>query len=123
MTLEISTVDTAAQTLHLRLSGELDAFTTPVFERFLDGRLGEHVGTLVLDLQALNFISSAGLRAFAKTRKLIKAQGGQLCYVNLSPQVRKVFDIVKATPVHEVFASLEELDSYLKTVQDRISDA
>jgi sigma-B regulation protein RsbU (phosphoserine phosphatase) len=34
--------------------------------------------------------------------------------------VRKVFDIVKAVPVNEVFASTEELDDYLDRMQRQV---
>ena len=40
--------------------------------------------------------------------------------VNLQPQIRKVFDIVKAVPVADVFASQRELDDYLDTMQKKV---
>jgi hypothetical protein len=42
--------------------------------------------------------------------------------VNLSPQVQKVFDIVKAVPYAEIFRSEEELDAYLASMQRQVSD-
>jgi len=35
--------------------------------------------------------------------------------------VKKVFDIVKAVPVKEVFASVAELDNYLDHIQRTVS--
>ena len=40
--------------------------------------------------------------------------------MNLQPQIRKVFDIVKAVPVSDVFASVAELDAYLDTMQRKV---
>jgi hypothetical protein len=37
--------------------------------------------------------------------------------LNARPQVQKVFDIVKATDLAAVFASVEELDRYLDAMQ------
>jgi len=122
MALEISsTLSDDLHTLHLALNGQLDAATAPALESYVEEHLGGDISTLVLNLRGLSFVSSAGLRVFAKTRKLVKARNGRLCYVNLSPQVRKVFDIVKATPLSDVFASEEELDDYLKAMQDQVS--
>ena len=121
MALEISSTASDPQTLHLALTGQLDAVTAPSFEAYVEANVAPEVSTLVLNLRGLSFVSSAGLRVLAKTRKLIRTRNGRLCYVNLSPQVRKVFDIVKATPLSEIFASEEELDGYLKAMQDQVS--
>ncbi|MGN6093137.1 MAG: STAS domain-containing protein, partial [Luteibacter jiangsuensis] len=40
---------------------------------------------------------------------------------NPQPQVKKVFDIVKAVPVAEVFASVGELDQYLDHMQRQMT--
>jgi hypothetical protein len=37
--------------------------------------------------------------------------------------VRKVFDIVKAVPVKEIFASVQELDAYLDAIQHQMMQA
>ncbi len=37
--------------------------------------------------------------------------------INLQPQIRKVFDIVKAIPDSSIFASIDELDKYLDSIQ------
>jgi anti-anti-sigma factor len=106
----------------LSLEGELDAVTAPELEQFIATNLQETVTTLVLDLSKLSFISSAGLRIFAKTRKAVQARGGTVCFVNLSPQVEKVFEIVKAAPPSQVFRNHEELDIYLARMQQRVTE-
>ena len=81
--------------------------------------LNDTIKLVVVDLGKLSYISSAGLRTFAKLRKAMVAREGKICFVNLSPQVQKVFDIVKAVPISELFRSTEELDAYLATMQQR----
>lgn len=39
---------------------------------------------------------------------------------NPQPQIRKVFDMVKAVPLSDVFASTEELDAYLAAMQRKV---
>lgn len=120
MALQIQTVSPEQTTLTLSLEGQLDAVTAPELDQFISANLNPGITTLILDLSKLNFVSSAGLRIFAKTRKAMQAQEGKLCFVNLSPQVQKVFEIVKAVPTSDVFRNLEELDEYLATMQRKV---
>lgn len=104
------------------LHGRLDAQTFNDFDlAMLDvlPRIPED-GTVVLDLSHLEYISSAGLRSIAKIRRHMRARNGHTLLLNPQPQVRKVFDIVKAVPVNEVFASTRELDEYLDSMQRKI---
>ena len=55
-----------------------------------------------------------------KARKVLAARAGKVLVVNLQPQIRKVFDIVKAVPVSDVFASVAELDAYLDAMQRKV---
>lgn len=120
MTLQIRTECSQPATLHLILDGKLDTITAPNLEQFIHDKLDRDIKTLVFDLEKLSFISSAGLRILAKSRKIMKSRQGKVYFVNLSPQVQKVFDIVKAVPLSEVFQKTEELDAYLTTMQNKV---
>ena len=123
MTLSLNTESESSERTTLHLHGRLDAQTFGEFDlaildllpRVADG------GTMVLDLSGLEYISSAGLRSIAKIRKSMRARGGHTLLLNPQPQVRKVFDIVKAVPVNEVFANSQELDTYLDHMQRQIT--
>lgn len=106
----------------LAIGGRLDAQTAPELDAAAV-TAGEGVNdnaTIVLDMKGLDYISSAGLRSIAKLRRAMQARGGTVLLVNPQPQVRKVFDIVKAVPVNEVFTSIAELDAYLDTMQRKV---
>jgi anti-anti-sigma factor len=120
MSLEIAVIDADPHKLKLELSGQLDTATAPELEAAVQRALRPGVSNLVFELSGLSFIASAGLRVFAKARKQIRAQGGNFYCINPSPQVRKVFEIVKATPLDEIFTSVQELDDYLKAMQERL---
>ena len=83
--------------------------------------LAAKVQSLVLDLAQLDYVSSAGVRSIFRARKLLAARGGTLVLANTQPQVQKVFDIVKAVPLSEIFRSVEEADAYLDKIQKRIA--
>ncbi|MGF6494329.1 anti-sigma B factor antagonist [Luteibacter sp. 621] len=105
------------------LEGRLDANTfTDLDDALRDiTPMVDNNGTLVLDLSQLEYISSAGLRSLAQLRKQMHDRGGRTLLLNPQPQVKKVFDIVKAVPVKEVFASIAELDNYLDHIQRTVS--
>ena len=107
-------------TVTVELGGSLDTSTAPELEAQLQAALDDDVKDLVFDLAKLTFISSAGLRVFAATRKILKQRGEQVSFVNLQPQIKEVFEIVKALPGVSVFGSSAEFDTYLGTRQRKI---
>ncbi len=122
MSLEIQIQDgvvAASATTTVKLTGSLDTSTAPELERQLAPVLAPEGGVkdLVFDLAHLKFISSAGLRVFANARKQLKERGGQASFIHLQPQIREVFDIIKALPGVAVFKDIAELDRYLAARQ------
>lgn len=101
----------------VKLNGSLDTDTAIDLEKELEPVLAGGAKDLVFDLAQLKFISSAGLRVFAHTRKTLMARGGQASFVNLQPQIQHVFDIIKSLPGVAIFSSVEELDQYLEAQQ------
>lgn len=68
---------------------------------------------LVLDLSALRYVSSAGLRCFMLAAKQAKAQGGEVVIAGMQAVVREIFEISRFTLLFKVFddvsAALEAL--------------
>jgi anti-anti-sigma factor len=106
-------------TVTVELAGSLDTATAPELERQLAPVLDTPVTDLVFDLARLEFISSAGLRVFANSRKRLKERGGQAAFVNMQPQIQEVFEIIKALPGVAIFKSYAEMDEYLAARQSR----
>jgi anti-anti-sigma factor len=104
-------------TATLRLTGSLDTATAPELEKKLESILSGPVKDLVFDLAGLNFISSAGLRVFSMVRKTLKERGGQASFVYMQPQIKEVFEIIKALPGVAIFKDMAELDEYLAVRQ------
>ena len=101
----------------VKLKGNLDSETAPELERQLAPVLSGATKDIVFDLASLKFISSAGLRVFAATRKTLKDRGGQASFLNMQPQIQEVFSIIKALPGVAVFRDTAELDRYLAVRQ------
>ncbi|WP_397573133.1 STAS domain-containing protein [Silanimonas sp.] len=104
-----------------RLAGHLDTHTYQSADSELEPVLADpSVNLLVLDLSDLEYISSAGLRTVFRARKSLGSRGGKVLVANPQPQIRKVFDLVKAVPFSEIFSSTAEADAYLDAMQKRV---
>lgn len=124
MSLHFKSSQVSPHRIVVHLVGRLDAQTYQDADQRFDEllRTAPDMPTLVLDLGGLNYISSAGLRTIFRVRKVATERHGQALLVHMQPQVRKVFDVVKAVPIHEVFASEQELEEYLDGLQKRYID-
>jgi anti-anti-sigma factor len=123
MSLLVTVEHTAEGRAQVAVSGRLDGSSYFELDRSLQPLLeSRDTTTLVLDLSGVSYISSAGLRSIFKARKALGEREGRLLVVNPQPQVQKVFDIVKAVPVREIFRSVEELDVYLQRIQAKSLD-
>ena len=120
MTLDIDVTGSGPTDRRVTLKGRLDSLTAPRLDAELAPILeAPDVKSLVFHLDRLEYISSAGIRCIMRARKALEARGGRVAIVNAQPAVRKVFEIVKALPSDQVFASQAELDAYLDAMQRR----
>jgi len=75
----------------LKLEGRLDTISSPQLEaelkRSIDG-----ITCLILDLGALDYISSAGLRVFLSAQKVMNRQG-KMIIRNVNETIMEIFDI------------------------------
>ena len=76
--------------LEIALEGRLDTITSPELENKINELEG--IDNLVIDLQKLDYISSAGLRVLLSMQKFMNKQGNMVI-VNVSDNVRDVFEI------------------------------
>jgi len=77
----------------LKVEGRLDATSSPVTEKrifdFIDA--GKH--KIVLDLEKVDYLSSAGMRLLLATTKKLKALDGQMVVCALSDMVMDVIEM------------------------------
>lgn len=106
----------------VKLDGSLDTATSPDLERELAPVLAGRATHMVFDMANLKFISSAGLRVISIVRKKMADKGGTAALVNMQPQIREVFEIIKALPGLKVFKDLAEFDEYIAARQRKHLD-
>lgn len=77
--------------LTLKIGGRLDTATAPQLEAAMESGLGG-VTDLTLDCEALEYVSSAGLRVILKAQKQMNVQGS-MKLTHVSDAIMEVFDI------------------------------
>ncbi len=75
--------------LTLALEGRLDTLTSPQLEEKLNASL-EGVSDLVLDLEKLDYMSSAGLRVLLAAQKRMNQQGS-MKVTHVNPIIMEIF--------------------------------
>ena len=77
--------------LTIALAGRLDARTSPEFEQALSGVI-DSITELVLDLEGLEFISSAGLRVLLWAQNVMNEQGSMVL-LHVNDEIRDIFEV------------------------------
>jgi stage II sporulation protein AA (anti-sigma F factor antagonist) len=90
------------------ITGKMDALTTPEAEGKLTGLIEAGERDLVVDLEGLDYISSAGLRGILATAKRLKAEQGNIVFANLQGRVTEVF---KISGFHSLFKIFDSVDA------------
>lgn len=87
--MEIKTT-TEGGRLTIRVNGRVDTVTAPELEAGL--KFGDAT-SVVIDLENVPYMSSAGLRLLLTAHKTMLGRCGELLIANVQPPVREVFDI------------------------------
>jgi serine/threonine-protein kinase RsbW len=90
------------------LNGRLDAVHSSDMMRGVHVAIADGARRILLDMAAVTFLSSSGLRALLLTRKELLAQDGELRLCALRPEVEEVFALTGFTQVFSIHATREE---------------
>ncbi len=103
---------------NVALTGPLDTATYVIFEKHMEPLLISTTKVIILDMAGVNYISSMGIGSVFKINNMVTQLSGKFLIVNLQPQIKKVFETVKALPA-SIFKSVEEADEYLSEIQKK----
>ena len=122
MALQIKTTQKALSAYLISCSGRLDSETAPLLEKEVRQLLQKSPKVLALDMEHIDYMSSAGVRVLLIAYKAMKELGGKVALLKLQPQIKKVLEIINALPEQKIFKDISELDAYLDTMQKKILD-
>ena len=95
------------------ISGSVDGLTAETLLTTLQAHVEDGHTRLVVDLAAVEYTSSAGLRALLATVKEARRRGGDLRLAQINPNVRKVLELSGFVTILKIFAEVDEaVESY-----------
>ena len=98
--------------------GPVDSESHVDFRSKLNPILNDKTRGILLDLSAVNYISSAGLGVLFSIKKILIQNNGELLFCGMRPQIKKLFEIVKALPKETVFTNAAEADKYFYAIMN-----
>lgn len=113
MALEVNTAIRSPGVFVVAPTGSIDGTDHGMLEEKIDSILKQNPEAIIFDMEHADYINSMGIRVLVKTKNALKQRGGKIAFINLTPQIKKVFDILNALPAFRVFANLQEFDDYL----------
>jgi anti-anti-sigma factor len=122
MPLKVSVESRGEGTYTVRPVGSIDANTFTALGLEVEEIMKKSPRLIIFDMAEVNYVSSAGVGVVLLAEQDLKANNGKVLMVNLQPQIKKVFDIVKALPDQQIFNSIEEMDEYLKEIQRKVKE-
>ena len=105
--MEISTSKADSVTI-IRLAGDLDTNTSGPAQDSINEIIDGGADDILINLEDVGFVSSAGLRVFLATAKRLGAASGKLRISNLNETVHEVFEISGFISILSVFPTQED---------------
>jgi anti-sigma B factor antagonist len=92
----------------MKVMGRVDSETAPQFDNALSELLNGNRNKIVLNLQGVEFLSSAGLRAMVKALKDAQKSGGDVRLASVSQPIEVILRTVGMLQMFKMFSTSEE---------------
>lgn len=92
----------------VQLHGRLDITHSDEVDVKLAQDVQSGAGDIIINLSGISYISSSGIRVFVGIVRELEKQGRKLKLCNITPPVKKVFDVVELLDLFEVYETEEE---------------
>ncbi len=88
--------------------GFIDTTTAPELEKKLEEQLALNKYKIIVDLENIDYVSSAGWGVFVSEIREIRENNGDLILVNMSPDVYDVYELMEFSSILKSFDSLDD---------------
>jgi anti-sigma B factor antagonist len=92
----------------MKVKGRVDSETAPELDTALTKLLNENRNKIILNLQSVEFLSSAGLRALVKALKGAQKAGGDVHLASVSQPIEVILRTVGMLQMFKMFSTNEE---------------
>lgn len=88
--------------------GQLDAFTTPEIKVEFKTLTDDRHYKLALNFEKVDYVNSTGIGAVLAVAQQVRKRKGDLKIFSMKPDIRKVFDLVGASKILDIFETEQE---------------
>ncbi len=108
--IQVSTLNAGShnQISIIKVGGYIDTTTSAEVERSLNALLKQGRYQIIIDLGAVDYISSAGWGIFISEIKSIRENNGDLKLVQMIPDVYEIFELLEFHHILDVYDSVQE---------------
>jgi len=92
----------------MKVMGRVDSETAPQFDNALSRLLNDNRNKIVLDLQGVEFLSSAGLMEMVQALKDAQKSGGDVRLASVSQPIEVILRTVGMMQMFKTFSTSEE---------------
>jgi len=92
----------------MKVNGRVDSDTAPELDTALSKLLMDNRNKIVLNLQGVDFLSSAGLRAMVKALKEAQNSGGDVRLASVSEPIEVILRTVGMLQMFKIYSTSEE---------------
>ncbi len=92
----------------VKLAGRLDITQSDEVESALTKDIQSGEGDMIINLGQISYISSSGIRVFVGMVRELGRQGRKLKLCNITPPVKKVFDVVELLDLFDVYENEDQ---------------
>jgi anti-anti-sigma factor len=98
----------------ITVHGDLDTMGTRMIEGDFATAVPDRTGVIIVDLNDVNFVSSAGLAMLLVKGKALRQGGGKMC---LAAANQRVFEVLSLAGFHELFDVYDATASALSSLE------
>ncbi len=120
------TQDIGGQWIHIQ--GRIDSLTSPEIRQKIEDLVLQGQRTIVVDLEKVTYVSSAGLRVFMESQIKLKHVSGEIILLNPAPNILELMHMSCFEQVFRISTTRADVESYLNvdstppTMQSTIID-
>jgi len=104
----IDKVDLSPDTFLIKVGGYVDTTTSQELDRTIEELLKKDVTRLIIDLEDVDYISSAGWGIFISEIKSVRRKGGDIKLVKMTSDVFEVFELLEFHRILRAYDSVED---------------
>lgn len=91
---KVRSVKSHANTWVLAIEGAVDSSSAPELQEALESLFKQGIYSIILDLERVTFLASAGLGCLLNARDTVLKHAGELVLAGTNSRIREIFDLL-----------------------------